>query len=227
MPVRALTCAALTLSALSAAPAFASEDSQFNCTAIGDGIYTVFISALDPASARAGFAIGSDADPGGEAVQTALQQVASGPGFRYQGGGLDFQGKGDIATLIVGTEAATCVLLRSGAEDGGQEDAQESAQEGAGGAAPEAAGAAGNAFTPGTSAVALGGNIRSGPGTDTARTGSLAEGAAITLEQDTGVMLDSYPWFRITAANGDCGFVWGGIICAPQGDVPGVYDSCE
>lgn len=78
--------------------------------------------------------------------------------------------------------------------------------------------------------AALGGKVRSGPGTEHEQIGSLAESIAVNLEYDTGVMFDGYPWFEISYANDNgehtTGFVWGGILCSNEPDVYGVYGQC-
>ncbi len=78
--------------------------------------------------------------------------------------------------------------------------------------------------------AALGGKVRSGPGTEHAQIGSLAESIAVNLEYDTGVMLNGYPWFEISYdnTNGEhsTGYVWGGILCSNEPDVYGVYSQC-
>lgn len=79
--------------------------------------------------------------------------------------------------------------------------------------------------------ASLGGNVRSGPGTNHGTVGSLAEGTLVSLEENTGVMFDGYPWFRIvqydmsTGAELMSGYQWGGILCSFL-DVPGVYQAC-
>ena len=71
-----------------------------------------------------------------------------------------------------------------------------------------------------------GGTLRAGPGTDTQKVGSLAEGTEISLLENTGVMFNSYPWFRIGYSGGSA-YQWGGIICAVGGPVPGTYQTCD
>lgn len=79
--------------------------------------------------------------------------------------------------------------------------------------------------------ASLGGNVRSGPGTNHAQVGSLAEGTLVSLEENTGTMFNGYPWFRIIQydmSNGTelmSGYQWGGILCAFL-DVPGVFQTC-
>lgn len=76
-------------------------------------------------------------------------------------------------------------------------------------------------------AMSLGGNVRSGPGTEFADIGSTAQGTPLTLVARTGVIWNGYEWFEIREANGDGGFQWGGIICAPDQPVEGVFEHCE
>ncbi len=64
-----------------------------------------------------------------------------------------------------------------------------------------------------------GGKIRGGPGTNFKQTGSLAEGDLIMLEEDTGVMFNGFPWFKISRYDSKTGssifgYQWGGIVCA-------------
>lgn len=79
--------------------------------------------------------------------------------------------------------------------------------------------------------ASLGGNVRSGPGTDFATVGSLAEGALVSLEENTGAMFRGFPWFRITQydmSNGAelmSGYQWGGILCSFV-ERPGVAQIC-
>lgn len=79
--------------------------------------------------------------------------------------------------------------------------------------------------------ASLGGNVRSEPGTEFAAVGSLAEGALVVLEENTGTMFQGFPWFRITQydmSNGAelmSGYQWGGILCSFI-DRPGVSQIC-
>ncbi len=73
-------------------------------------------------------------------------------------------------------------------------------------------------------AISLGGNLRSGPGTDFEDIGGLDEGAEITLLADTGVPLNGYNWWEIALPNGSTAFQWGGVICVPGGGVAGVIE---
>ena len=74
-----------------------------------------------------------------------------------------------------------------------------------------------------------GGKVRSGPGVNFKQVGLLAEGHTLSLDEDTGVMMNGYSWFKISYADGNgvarTGYQWGGIICA-FGDMPGVHQTC-
>jgi uncharacterized protein YecT (DUF1311 family) len=75
-----------------------------------------------------------------------------------------------------------------------------------------------------------GGSVRSGPGTEFGKIGSLKEGALVDLEDNTGVQMNGYPWFKITQYNDVggvtlSGFQWGGILCAFDAR-EGVHQTC-
>lgn len=76
-----------------------------------------------------------------------------------------------------------------------------------------------------------GGSVRSGAGTNFAKIGSLAEGTLVSLEENTGVMMNDYPWFKIihydnkTGTEIVSGYQWGGILCAFD-ERAGVYKTC-
>lgn len=75
-----------------------------------------------------------------------------------------------------------------------------------------------------------GGSVRSGPGTEFGKIGSLKEGALVELEDNTGVQMNGYPWFKITQYNDVggvtlSGFQWGGILCSFNGR-DGVHQTC-
>ena len=75
-------------------------------------------------------------------------------------------------------------------------------------------------------AASLGGNVRSGPGTDFPRAGGLAYGTPLSILTATGVIFDGYEWFEIEYAGGHRGFHWGGIMCSFSADLPGVFSTC-
>ena len=70
------------------------------------------------------------------------------------------------------------------------------------------------------------GKVRSGPGQNYAQVGSLNEGEDVVLLENTGVMMNGYPWFRIRFRNNREGYKWGGILCAKRVPVDGVYKQC-
>lgn len=75
-------------------------------------------------------------------------------------------------------------------------------------------------------AQSLGGVVRSGSGLKHKRTGSLREGAPITLLGDTGVEMNGYNWFKIRFRR-RIGYHWGGLICAKGGAIPGTFKVCN
>lgn len=77
-------------------------------------------------------------------------------------------------------------------------------------------------------AASWGGVVRAGPGTNHRRLTALAEGEHIMLLENTGVMFNDYPWWKIEYAGRREGYQWGGIICA-LGSTPieGVFETCD
>ncbi|AXS39813.1 hypothetical protein [Breoghania sp. L-A4] len=71
-----------------------------------------------------------------------------------------------------------------------------------------------------------GGKVRGGPGMNYEQVGSLAEGAPVLLLEDTGVMMNGYPWFLIRFNGNRTGYQWGGILCATRDPVDGVFETC-
>jgi hypothetical protein len=71
-----------------------------------------------------------------------------------------------------------------------------------------------------------GGVVRSGPGREFSHLASLAEGERITLIENTGVVLNDYPWFRIRYRGIRDGYQWGGIICSAGAQVAGTFETC-
>lgn len=74
-----------------------------------------------------------------------------------------------------------------------------------------------------------GGVLRSGPSTEHDKIGSLAEGQLVTLEKNTRVMFNGYPWFEISiydkVGKVKRGYQWGGILCAFD-KRQGVFQQC-
>ncbi len=71
-----------------------------------------------------------------------------------------------------------------------------------------------------------GGIVRSGPGQQYQRLGSLREGERVTLLENTGVMENGYPWLRISYREGREGYKWGGILCSLGEASPDVFEVC-
>ncbi len=72
----------------------------------------------------------------------------------------------------------------------------------------------------------LGGNMRSGPGTNYDKVASLPEGTPLTILSDSGVRFDGYNWFEVVLDNGARGFQWGGIMCSNGDRLNGLYSAC-
>lgn len=77
----------------------------------------------------------------------------------------------------------------------------------------------------GQKARSLGGKLRNGPGTNFSAVGSLAEGAPVTVQANTGVRFDGYDWFEIRHGSG-VAYQWGGIMCSDGGAIAGMFGDC-
>ena len=75
-------------------------------------------------------------------------------------------------------------------------------------------------------AASGGGIVRSGPGTNYRRLGSLRQFEPVTVMGDTGVMMNGYPWFEIQYRGGRRGYQWGGLICSTNRPFAGTFDTC-
>lgn len=190
---------------IAASPVMA--DALYICEVRGDGAWRVTLREAAPEEATAVFVLSFDT--GAQSGSYALASSVSGSGFRYEGEGLTFVGKGDEARLIDGADEMSCGLAA-----GVPEEAQ---------AVPDTA--AGLFEVPGT---ALGGNLRAGPGRQFLRLGSVREGEAITVIEDTGVVWRDHSWFVIRLRDGETAHLWGGLICATgeEGALPGTYADC-
>lgn len=137
-----------------------------------------------------------------EALEMAPVPVASGFGYDIvlPVGHFLVRGKGKDVTLLVGdAEPKPCVLQ--------------------------------TAFDPTENlsrakTLSLGGNVRIGPGIDFARSDGVPYGEPVVIVSATGVLFDGYEWFEIEYAEGLRGFHWGGIICATNAAIPGLYEDC-
>ena len=69
---------------------------------------------------------------------------------------------------------------------------------------------------------ALGGRMRAQPGTHGAQVASLPEGTPVTITHGTPQWMNGYLWYGVEAS-GRRGYVWGGILCAPGRDLPGLF----
>ena len=84
---------------------------------------------------------------------------------------------------------------------------------------------AGGADFP-VAAGSWGGIVRTGPGQQYPRLTSLGEGERITLLENTGIVANDYPWFRIQYRGRREGYQWGGIICSLGDQVEGTFETC-
>lgn len=149
-------------------------------------------------------------DSGNSRQEIRLDQQVSGSGSVYRGEGYEFVSHGGTEQLIPeGQEPMTCARV--------------AINTGEGEATPDAAG---GPIVVNQPAMSLGGHVRSGPGMAHMTLGSTQEGAPITVLENSGVVMQGYPWFFIREANGDRGFQWGGIICDPAGQIDGVFAQC-
>ena len=79
--------------------------------------------------------------------------------------------------------------------------------------------------------ASLGGKVRNGPSMESKQLGSLKEGSLIVLQENTGVMMNGYPWFKFIHIDNQTGYSiegyqWGGIVCAFDKGVAGVFNRC-
>jgi hypothetical protein len=72
-----------------------------------------------------------------------------------------------------------------------------------------------------------GGKVRSGPTMQSRQVGSLRNGDPVQLLENTGVMMNGYPWWRIGYGNGRRGFQWGGILCGYDAPIRGTFRVCD
>lgn len=72
----------------------------------------------------------------------------------------------------------------------------------------------------------LGGNVRSGPGTQYGKIDSLNFGEPIAIVSRSRVQFDGYEWFEIEYSEGLRGYMWGGVMCSKALHIVGLYESC-
>ena len=85
----------------------------------------------------------------------------------------------------------------------------------------------GNAQAAGMEAGSWGGKVRSGPGKEFTKIGSLNNGDPVTLIEGTKIFLDGYEWFKIIYDNNSVGYQWGGILCGFDKPIFGTYSVCK
>lgn len=187
---------------------------QFTCDAVGDGYHIVTLHVSEPDVAYAYYQLGDGENT--QSIQWENFEVlerapsASPSGFRFIKEGefpLEFFGKHRAAILSYQFESVHCRLLP--VEDPIDDDDL-----------------GGAAIGVNVAAKSYGGRLRQSPSADAMAVGSLPEGAAITLLENTGVELNGYPWFLIRYTGGEA-YHWGGIICWLGEPVAGVYQACE
>lgn len=140
--------------------------------------------------------------PDGSSNERILRPAVSGSGTRYVGEGVEFRDRGGEATVIDGTVAVNCTVS----------DITEP------GVIAQAGPFQGFSF---------GGNLRTGPGTEFPRAGSLAEGTPVTLLEDSFVEFNGFTFWLVQTPTGQRAYHWGGILCAPGNQLHGVFnDGC-
>lgn len=82
-------------------------------------------------------------------------------------------------------------------------------------------------FAETINAGSWGGKIRSAPSIKSKQIGSLRNGDPVQLIENTGVMMNGYPWFRINVGSGLEGYKWGGILCSFGAPIEGTFRMCE
>ena len=82
-------------------------------------------------------------------------------------------------------------------------------------------------FAETVEAGSWGGNVRAAPNINSKKIGSLRNGDPVQLLENTGLMMNGYPWFRINVGSGITGYQWGGILCAYDVPIKGTFRICE
>jgi len=214
-----VTAGIFALSAIVAAnPAQASLNDQFVCDPAGDGEHLVIMSSRDTSKASVHYSSIGENGEGATVAHTPLTAAYVYPetGSKYTGGEYIFYTTNTAAMLVYGV--GTGNEGHVGCRVAGEPD-----EDGAGEATTDAAGG-GDAIA--IRAKSWGGKLRGGPGVEYSQTGSLHEGARVTLLQNTGVKWNGYDWFRIRTADGKEAFQWGGILCSDALHVIGIYEKC-
>lgn len=204
--IGAMVASAMLLPAAHASPSSSTE--EFQCDAIGDGAFVVYISADDVRTAWAHYLLDGeyDGDPHQSSTKLNLRS-----GEQYVGDGLVFSIVGNDGQI---TDRGVDMTVPRTRVSGGTQD--------------HGSGAVGGNETwlnqPGKS---LGGNMRNGPGTNFSKVRSVAEGTPLTLVANTGVRFDGYDWFEVRLNGGKSGYIWGGILCSNGERLSGILYACE
>ena len=131
--------------------------------------------------------------------QYALGRSGSGLFQGRRNDGVDLQFDPAARTLWLGSEQFGCDVVQASNQSGGGINRQ---------------------------GRSLGGNMRSGPGTNYDKVAGLPEGTPVTILSDSGVRFDGYNWFEVVLDNGMRGFQWGGIMCSNGDRLNGIYSAC-
>ncbi len=73
--------------------------------------------------------------------------------------------------------------------------------------------------------MSLGGSLRSGPGMEFSKDGSLQENTPVTIIRNTGTSMNGYDWFEIRTGSRTT-YQWGGIMCSQGAQLPGIFEQC-
>ena len=75
------------------------------------------------------------------------------------------------------------------------------------------------------SGMSLGGTLRSGPGIEYSKVGSLAYGAKFNIKANSGVEMGGYDWFVVRSGK-VASYQWGGIMCSDTIKLDGILYRC-
>ncbi|MEP1442218.1 MAG: SH3 domain-containing protein [Hyphomicrobiales bacterium] len=217
-PLKAAYILALGTSVFSGGTTTATAASieVYVCDAIGDGHYEVSITSDRSTKARVSYVI-----HGGKNRLRGPFNYYKRAGQRWvAGNGFDFayaNGRGNFHDK----NANAFADCRSGAYNGGRQTYNP----------PK------NNTRPNTTAaspvhlniraLSLGGSLRTGPGIQFQKIGSIYGRKRVRLLNNTGVQMNGYNWFEIVTPDGRRAFQWGGIMCSPRQYVQGIYERCN
>lgn len=149
----------------------------------------------------------------GQVTRAVLNPAVSGSGARFfdPSSGLDFVEHQGQAFLTTASGTQFNCRVTSVTEPGGNAAEQP--------IPPQGGGTFGG--------FSFGGNLRAGPGTNFQDVGSTFNGQQLTLIADTGVNLNGYNWWVVQLPNGQQAHQWGGLLCAPNFLLNGIFnDGC-